>query len=331
MRVGVNGCGRIGRSFWRAALDRPDIELVAVNDIGLSPQNLAHMLNFDSVRGRARDKAVADSDSVTLDGQRVAVTSHPTPEQIPWGRLGVDVVVDATGRFFRAAQLRGHLAAGARKVIVSAAAPDPDATIVIGVNEHDYDPAVHHVVSPACCTGNAVAPVLATLRDAFGLQGVFINTVHAYDGTHSVLHDAPYRDRRMGRAAAVNIIPVRIKDTTRSLGYVFTDLAGHIEGLAMRVPAGIGCAVEIVAELTGRASAEQVNAALAAAANGQLKGRLGYTDEPLVSSDFIGTTEVSIVDSQLTSVLGRNAKLVVWHDNEIGYARVLADTVELLG
>ncbi|GIF49313.1 glyceraldehyde 3-phosphate dehydrogenase [Asanoa ferruginea] len=330
MRVGINGCGRVGRSFWRAALERPGFDVVAVNDTALTPQAIAHLLNFDSVRGRAQQKATVESDRVVLGGQPVTVSQNPTPEEIPWGELGVDLVVESTGRYFRAERLRGHLAAGARKVLVSAAAPDPDATIVIGVNEHDYDPTRHHIVSPACCTGNAVAPVVATLRAEFGVAGVFINTIHAYDGTHSSLHDAPHRDRRMGRAAGVNIVPVKIKDTTRSLGYVFPDLAQHIEGMAMRVPAGIGCAVEVVAELNTQATVEQVNAAFRAAANGQFKGRLGYTDESLVSSDFVGATEVSILDAQLTTMLGRNAKLVVWHDNEIGYARVLADTVELI-
>ncbi|HLL69246.1 MAG TPA: type I glyceraldehyde-3-phosphate dehydrogenase [Micromonosporaceae bacterium] len=330
VRVGINGCGRIGRAFWRASLQRPDIDVVAVNDVAMSPSAIAHLLQYDSVHGRHATVASAENDRVVLDGRSVPVGSNPRPGDTPWGDLGVDLVLESTGRFFRADALRGHLKAGAERVLISAAAPDPDATIIIGVNDPDYDPARHRIVSPACCTSNAAAPVIAVLRSTFGVKSVYLNTVHAYDVTASALHDSPHRDRRMGRAAALNIVPARITDTTRSLGYVFPDLADSMHGTAMRVPTGIGCNVELIAELDRAVDGADINVALAAAASGAWKGRFGYTDEPLVSSDFIGMPEVSVVDSLLTHTMGRNAKVVVWHDNEIGYARILCDAVELL-
>jgi glyceraldehyde 3-phosphate dehydrogenase len=331
VRVAINGCGRIGRAFWRASLQRPEIDVVAVNDHQLGPAAIAHLLQYDSVHGRHAITAVPDGDRVLVDGRPVPVTGNSRPGETPWGDLGVDLVLESTGKFLRTAMLREHLNAGASRVVISAAAPDPDATIIIGINEGAYDSERHRIISPACCTGNAAAPALAVLRDTFGVQSVFLNTVHAYDVTASALHDSPHRDLRMGRAAAVNIVPSRITDTTRSLGFVFPDLAPNLYGTATRVPAGIGCNVEIIVELDRAVEVAEINNALSAAANGAWLGRFGYTDEPLVSSDFVGAIEVSVVDSLLTHAIGRVAKVVVWHDNEVGYARILADIVELVG
>lgn len=322
--------GRIGRSFWRVCRARTDVEVVAVNDLA-DPATLAHLLRYDSVRGRLRAPVSYDAQSITADGQRIAVLQRPELGTVRWGELGVDVVLESTGRFFRAEELARHLDGGARRVLVSMSAPDPDITVIAGVNEHEFDHRRHAIVSPACCTSNAVAPVLAVLHREYGVLGGMLTTVHAYDSTHSALHDSPYRDHRMGRNAAVNLVPSRIKDTTRALGRVFPELDGLIEGLAVRVPTAIGCAADLVLRLDAEVTAARVNATLAAATTGLFKGYLGYTEEPLVSSDIVGRPESCIVDSQLTTVAAGNVKLIGWYDNEWGFSHRLADVASLIG
>jgi glyceraldehyde 3-phosphate dehydrogenase len=330
VRVGINGMGRIGRSFWRVARGRTAIKVVAINDLAAAA-TLAHLLRYDSVRGRLDVEVSAGPGHIVVDGQRIPVLQTAKPGAVPWGDYGVAVVLESTGRFFRAAEVRGHLDGGAERVVISMATPDPDATIIMGINESEYDPARHSIVSPGCCTSNAVAPLLAVLREQFGVVTGQLTTVHAYDSTHSSLHDADYRSRRMGRAAALNLVPSRTKDTTRALAQVFPDLAGRIEGLAIRVPAAIGCVADLVVRVARETSAAEVNAALAAAASGQFKGYLGYTEEPLVSSDIVGSAESCVVDGGLTTVVADTVKLIGWYDNEWGFANRLVDVVHLVG
>jgi glyceraldehyde 3-phosphate dehydrogenase len=330
VKVGINGMGRIGRSFWRVSRTRPDIQVIAVNDVA-DAATLAHLLRYDSIRGRLDCAVTAAPDAITVDGERLRMLQRPAPTAVPWGDLGVDVVLESTGRFFRADQVAGHLAGGARRVLISAAAPDPDVTIIMGVNDDVFDPRRHRVVSPACCTSTAVAPLLTVLRQEFGVLEAHLTTIHAYDSTASTLHDTPYRSLRMGRAGVVNMVPSPIKDTTRALERVFPDLDGRVGGLAMRVPAAIGCAADLVVRLAVRATSAQVNAAFAAAASGGLKGHLRYTEEPLVSADIIGCPESSIVDGTLTTVVGDTVKALAWYDNEWGFANRLADVVAHIG
>jgi glyceraldehyde 3-phosphate dehydrogenase len=330
VHIGINGMGRIGRSFWRVARTRTDIAVVAINDLG-DAATLAHLLRYDSVRGRLDAQVTVADGQIVVDGAPIPVLQRPEPGTIPWGDYGVTVVLESTGRFFRASEVRGHLDGGAEKVVISMATPDPDATIIMGINEPEYDAGRHAIVSPGCCTSNAVAPLLAVLRQHFGVAGGQLTTIHAYDSTHSALHDSPYRNMRMGRSAAVNLVPSRTKDTTRALGQVFPELAGQLEGLAMRVPAAIGCAADLVVRVGRQTTADEVNAALATAASGQFKGYLGYTEEPLVSADVTGAAESCIVDAGLTTVIGDLVKLIGWYDNEWGFANRLADIVRLVG
>ncbi len=336
VRVGINGLGRIGRGFWRSARARigAGIQVVAVNDLG-DAATLAHLMRYDSIRGRLDAPVDAllghDGDALVLDGVRVPVLHRAEPGATPWGEYGVDVVLDSTGQFLRAGDLRRHLAAGAGRVVVSMAAPDPDVTLLMGVNQDEYDPRRHRIVSPGCCTGNAVAPVLAVLRRHFGVVTAQLTTIHAYDNSHSALHDSPHRNPRLGRSAAVNLVPSRVKDTTRALARVFPDLDGRLEGLAIRVPAAIGCAADLVVQVSRPTTAADVNATLAAAAASEFKGYLDYTEEPLVSSDLVGSPASCTVDGLLTTVVGDSVKIIGWYDNESGFASRLVDVVSLVG
>jgi glyceraldehyde 3-phosphate dehydrogenase len=331
IRVGINGMGRIGRSFWRICRDRPEIDVVAVNDLG-APWAIAHLLRYDSVRGRLDADVHSEDDAIVVDGNRIAFFRRPEAGAVPWGDLGVDVVLESTGQFFAAEQARRHLDAGARRVVVSTATVDADLTVLMGINEADYDPQRHRIISPACCTSSAAAPIIATLRHNLGLLGGMLTTVHAFDPTKSVLHDAPHWNLRMGRAATVNLIPAALKPGSRhALGSVFPELKGRIKGLHVRVPAIIGCIADLDLRVDRETTAEEVNAALAAAAEGSLKGYLGYTDEPIVSSDIVGTTESCIVDSEFTTVVGDTVKVIGWYDNEWGFGNRLADVVGLVG
>jgi len=330
VNVGINGMGRIGRSFWRVCRTRSDVRVVAVNDLADAP-TLAHLLRYDSVRGRLGSEVTATPDTIVVDGQPLRLLRRPELGTVPWGDFGVDVVLESTGRFFRTADVGRHLAGGARRVLISAAAPDPDITFVMGVNEQVFDPGQHRIVSPACCTTNAVAPPLAVLRREFGVVEAQLTTIHAYDSTASALHDSPHRNQRMGRAGVVNMVPSRVKDTTLALERVFPDLSGRVGGLAMRVPAAIGCAADLVVRLTTPVTAAQVNAAFVEAASGRLKGYLRYTDDPIVSADIIGCPESSIVDGGLTTAVGDTVKTITWYDNEWGFANRLADVAAHIG
>jgi glyceraldehyde 3-phosphate dehydrogenase len=329
-RVGINGLGRIGRSFWRAARRRGEVEVVGVNDL-TSAATLAHLLRYDSVRGRLDAPVAVDGDAIVLDGRRVPVRCEADPAAIGWRDWDVDVVLESTGRFFWSADVGRHLTAGAPRVVISMAAPDPDVTVVMGINEPAYDPAEHRIVSPGCCTSNAVGPILSVLQRQLEIEAVQLTTIHAYDSTHSSLTDSPKRNLRMGRAAAVNMIPSRIKDTTRALGSVLPELAGRMEGLAVRVPAGIGCAADIVATVARPAPAAEVNRLLATAATAELKDILGYTDDAIVSADVAGSPLSCTVDGLLTTVVGDTVKVFVWYDNEWGFANRLVDVVALAG
>lgn len=350
MKVGINGMGRIGRTFWRASLSRPEIEVVAVNDIAPA-QSLAYLMKYDSVRGRlpARVDTVVRSGrtSIVVDGQPIAAYQGDRPQDVPWREHGVDVVLEATGRFFTNAEVSQH---NAPRVLVSTATVDADATVLMGINE-----AVGRgkVVSPACCTSSAIAPILAVLRELGPVTGGSMTTVHAYDSTKSVLLDSPHWNPRMGRAAGTNLIPAPFKPATiGALTSAFPELAGRIDGLHVRVPAIIGCLVEVVVTMADPPDTETVNAAMAAAAGGHFKGVLGYTEDPLVSSDIVGAPESSVVDGQFTTVTpgarktpgayqtgagesgwedSGSVRVIAWYDNEWGFAHRLADVTGLLG
>lgn len=331
VRVGINGMGRIGRTFWRVCRTRTDLQVVAVNDL-TDPRTLAYLLRFDSVHGRLPVPVDATDSAIVVDDVPVAAWQRPEPGSVPWGELGVDVVLEATGRYFAAAHARAHLAAGARRVVVSTATLDPDVTLFMGINEHNFDARRHSVISPACCTSSAVAPPIAALRQRFTVLGGTLTTVHAYDPTKSVLHDSPHWDRRMGRAAAINLVPARLKaGTLHAIGSAFPELAGRIDGLHIRVPVAIGCAADLVLRVDRTVSVEEVNTVLAAAAAGPLKNSLDYTDEPIVSSDIVGTSASCIVDGQLTTVVDDCVKIIGWYDNETGFAHRLADVISLVG
>jgi glyceraldehyde 3-phosphate dehydrogenase len=331
IRVGINGIGRIGRSFWRVSRNRPEIDVVAINDLA-ETRAQAHLLRYDSVRGRLDADVLVEGDTIVIDGRPVASFRRRQAGEVPWGELGVDVVVEATGQFFAAQEARRHLDAGAARVVVSTATVDPDVTILMGVNEADFDPARHRIISPACCTSSAAAPIIAALRHSVGLLGGMLTTVHAFDPTKSSLHDAPHWDLRMGRAATVNLIPARLKPgSIHALSTTFPELSGKIQGLHVRVPAIIGCVADLDLQVDRPTTVDEVNATLAAAAEGSLKGYLGYTEEPIVSSDIIGTAESCIVDAEFTSVVGNTVKVIGWYDNEWGFANRLADVVGLVG
>jgi glyceraldehyde 3-phosphate dehydrogenase len=338
MRVAINGMGRIGRTFWRAARSRPEIDIVAINDVA-SADSLAYLMKYDSVRGRfpGRLDTVerAGHAAIVVDGEPIPAYRFDRPQDVPWRDHDVDVVLEATGRFFTNAEVSRH---DAPRVLVSTATVDADQTVLMGISEVVDG---GKVVSPACCTSSAIAPVLAVLRELGTITGGAMTTVHAYDSTKSVLLDSPHWNPRMGRAAAANLVPARFKPATLgALAGAFPELAGHIDGLHVRVPAIIGCVVEIVVGMADPPPADAVNAALAAAAGGHFKGVLGYTEEPLVSSDIIGAPESSIVDGQFTSVTptaeayaGRvgQVRVIAWYDNEWGFAHRLADVATLLG
>ncbi|GIH17043.1 glyceraldehyde-3-phosphate dehydrogenase [Rugosimonospora africana] len=311
--------------------NRREIDVVAINDIA-EPRAQAHLLRYDSVRGPLDADVAVDDGAIIVDHHSIASFRRPQAGDVPWGDLGVDVVLEATGRFFSADQARRHLDAGAGRVVVSTATVDPDVTILMGVNEADFDPARHRIISPACCTSSAAAPIIAALRQSLGLRGGMLTTVHAFDPTKSSLHDAPHWDLRMGRAATVNLIPARLKPgSIHALSSTFPELAGRIAGLHVRVPAIIGCVADLDLQVDRRTTAKEVNAALAAAAEGSLKGYLGYTEEEIVSSDIIGRTESCIVDAEFTTVVGNTVKVIGWYDNEWGFANRLADVIGLVG
>jgi len=317
VRVGINGFGRIGRNVLRAAVGNDDIEIVAVNDI-TDTSTLAYLLQYDSVFGRYPGEVRADGDALVVDGRRVRVFAERDPGALPWGEHGVDVVVESTGLFTDREKAAAHLNGGARKVIISAPAKGPDITICLGVNDDQYDPAVHHVVSNASCTTNCLAPVAKVLDESFGLVQGFMTTCHAYTNDQRLL-DTPHSDLRRARAAALSIIPTST-GAARAIGEVLPHLKGKLDGIALRVPTPDGSVMDLTAEVGRETTVEEVNAAMKAAADGPLAGILGYTAAPIVSRDVIGDAHSSLFDSSLTMVRGTTVKVISWYDNEWGYS-----------
>jgi glyceraldehyde 3-phosphate dehydrogenase len=329
VRVGINGFGRIGRNVSRAAVENPDVEIVAVNDI-TDNATLAHLLQYDSVFGRYPGEVVAEGDAIVVDGTPIRVFEERDPGNLPWGDLGVDVVVESTGLFTARDKAAKHLEGGAKKVIISAPAKGPDLTVCLGVNFDDYDPAKHHVISNASCTTNCLAPVAKVLDETFGgLSHAFMTTCHAYTNDQRIL-DLPHSDLRRARAAALSIIPTST-GAARAIGEVLPHLKGKLDGIALRVPTPDGSVVDLVAEVGRETTREEVNAAMKAAAEGPLKGILGYTEAPIVSRDVIGDPHSSLFDAELTMVRGTTVKVISWYDNEWGYScRVVELATKLL-
>jgi glyceraldehyde 3-phosphate dehydrogenase len=334
VRVGINGFGRIGRNFYRALLAQQeqgiaDIEVVAVNDI-TDNSTLAHLLKFDSILGRLPyDVSLEGEDTIVVGPAKIkALEVREGPAALPWGDLGVDVVVESTGLFTNAAKAKGHLDAGAKKVIISAPATDEDITIVLGVNDDKYDGS-QNIISNASCTTNCLAPVAKVLDDEFGIVRGLMTTIHAYTQDQN-LQDGPHKDLRRARAAALNIVPTST-GAAKAIGLVLPHLKGKLDGYALRVPIPTGSVTDLTVELSKSASAEQINAAMKAAAEGPMKGVLKYYDAPIVSSDIVTDPHSSIFDSGLTKVIDNSAKIVSWYDNEWGYSNRLVDLVALVG
>ncbi len=330
MKIGINGFGRIGRLVLRSALARGvDLDIVAINDRGDAKIN-AHLFQFDSTYGPFRGHVVAGGDRIVIDGRSIAIVSHLNPLDIPWRTLGVELVIEATGAFTMAEQAAAHLEAGAERVLVTAPCKEGDVTLVAGVNERDYNPAEHQIISAASCTTNGLAPVAKVLHERFGLRSGMMSTIHAYTNDQRIL-DRSHTDPRRARAAAENVIPTST-GATRALGQVIPALAGKLHGVSYRVPTITVSVIDLVAELEQSAAAKEINAAFALAAAGPLSGVLGYTDLPLVSSDFRGDSRSSIVDGLMTAVLQneRTVRVVCWYDNEWGYASRVADLASFI-
>jgi len=333
VRVGVNGFGRIGRNFFRAveaqkALGTTDIEIVAVNDL-TDNDTLATLLKYDSILGRLdKDVRVEGDDIVVGDRKIKALSIKEGPSALPWGDLGVDVVVESTGIFTNAAKAKGHIDAGAKKVIISAPATDEDITIVMGVNHDKYD-GTQNIISNASCTTNCLGPLAKVLNDEFGIEKGLMTTIHAYTQDQN-LQDAPHKDLRRARAAALNIVPTGT-GAAKAIGLVLPELLGKLDGYALRVPVPTGSVTDLTATLTKKATADEVNAALKAAAEGPLKGILKYNTDPIVSSDIVTDPHSSIFDAPLTKVIDEQVKVVSWYDNEWGYSNRLADLIGLVG
>ena len=328
-RVAINGFGRIGRNFLRASLaENRGFEVVAVNDIG-DAKTMAHLLQFDSILGRLPEDVAVGPDTISVGERRLQALSIAAPERLPWRELGIDVVVESTGRFEKHAQAQAHLDAGAGSVVISAVSGDADVMVVLGVNDGALDPSRHRVVSNASCTTNCVTPMAKVLDDAFGIEHGFMTTVHAYTPSQPVL-DSPHKDLRRARAAAINLIPTTT-GATRALGKVLPELEGKIGGLAIRAPIPVGSIVDLVVQVSRPVDRDQVNEAFRAAAQGPLAGILRYADEPLVSTDIVGSPYSCVFDSELTQVEGSLVEALGWYDNEWGYSCRLVDLVELIG
>jgi glyceraldehyde 3-phosphate dehydrogenase (phosphorylating) len=328
-RVGINGFGRIGRNFFRAAVKRDaNFEIVAFNDLG-DANTMAHLLKYDSNLGPLEGDVDLDGDVVTAAGVAMKVLAERDPAALPWRDLGVDVAIESTGFFTGREGAQKHLDAGARKVVISAPATDPDITVALGVNDEEYDPDTHHIISNASCTTNCVAPMAKVLNDTFGIQSGFMTTIHAYTNDQQV-QDMPHRDLRRARAAAINLIPTST-GAAKALGLVVSELSGKLDGVSVRAPVSTGSLTDLVAIVSRETSADEVNAAFeAAGASGPLRGILQYADEPLVSSDIKESPYSCIFDSQLTMVNGNLVKIFGWYDNEWGYSCRLVDLVNKL-
>jgi glyceraldehyde 3-phosphate dehydrogenase len=330
IRVGINGFGRIGRNFLRAQLARSgDFEIVAANDIG-DTRTMAHLLKHDSVLGQLDVPVEAGEGLIRVGGHEIKFLSERDPAQLPWGDLGVDVAIESTGLFTNRADAEKHLQAGARKVVISAPATDPDLTVVLGVNDREYDPEAHHIISNASCTTNCVAPVAKVLHEAYGIERGFMTTIHAYTNDQQTL-DLPHKDLRRARAAAINLIPTST-GAARAIGVVMPELKGKVDGMSMRAPVPTGSIVDLVVQVGSEPSADEVNELFRSKADtGDLEGILQYTDEPIVSTDIVHSSYSSIFDSDLTMANGNLVKVFSWYDNEWGYSCRLVDLVAKIG
>jgi glyceraldehyde 3-phosphate dehydrogenase len=329
VKIGVNGFGRIGRNFFRAAKQRgAGLDFVAVNDI-TDAATLAHLLKYDSVLGTYDGEVGTSANGITVDGDELKVLAERDPANLPWKELGAEIVIESTGLFTDREKAAKHLEAGAQKVVISAPAKGEDLTVVLGVNDDLYDPATHHVISNASCTTNCVAPMAKVLDDAFGVEHGFMTTIHAYTNDQQIL-DLPHKDLRRARAAAINIIPTST-GAAKAAGIVMPHLKGKLDGISMRVPVPDGSVTDLVATVRSEVTKDQVNEAFrAAATEGSLAGKLVYTEDPIVSSDIVGTPASCTFDALSTMVMGDTVKIVGWYDNEWGYSNRLVDLVELV-
>lgn len=325
-RVGINGFGRIGRNYFRAALAKgSDIEIVAVNDL-TDNKALAHLLKYDSTAGILKQSVELEGDSIVVDGKPVQVLEQRDPAQLGWGDLGVDIVIESTGRFTKADDARKHIEAGAKKVIISAPATGEDGTFVMGVNEGTYDPETMHILSNASCTTNCLAPLAKVFNDAFGIENGLMTTVHAYTADQN-LQDGPHSDLRRARAAALSIIPTST-GAAKAIGLVLPELKGKLDGFALRVPVPVGSITDLTVTASRAVSIDEVKAAYKEAAEGPMKGILKYVTDPIVSADIVGDPHSSLFDAELTRVIGNQVKLSSWYDNEWGYSSRLVDLTD---
>ncbi|MFJ4297080.1 type I glyceraldehyde-3-phosphate dehydrogenase [Curtobacterium sp. NPDC089689] len=329
VKIGINGFGRIGRNFFRAALAKgSDLEIVAVNDL-TDNTALANLLKYDSITGKLPATVELDGDNIVVDGKAIKVLAERDPVNLPWGELGVDIVIESTGFFTKAADAQKHIDAGAKKVIISAPATGDDVTIVLGVNEDTYDAANHHIISNASCTTNSLAPLAKVFHDKFGIERGLMTTVHAYTADQN-LQDGPHKDPRRARAAALNIVPTST-GAAKAIGLVLPELAGKLDGFALRVPVPTGSITDLTLETKSEVTVDEINAAYKEAAEGPLKGILLYSEDPLVSTDITTDPHSSIYDSGLTKVIGGLVKITSWYDNEWGYSNRLVDLTEYVG
>ncbi|MGA1158183.1 MAG: type I glyceraldehyde-3-phosphate dehydrogenase [Candidatus Nanopelagicaceae bacterium] len=329
VKVGINGFGRIGRNFLRAALAaKAPVEIVAVNDL-TSIDTLAHLIKYDSILGRIDQEVNFDDNSLTIGGKKIRVFAEKDPAALPWSSVGADIVIESTGRFTKASDAAKHLNGGAKKVVISAPATDEDVTIVLGVNEGSYDPKNHKIISNASCTTNCLAPMAKVLHENFGIVRGFMTTVHAYTNDQVIL-DFPHKDLRRARSAATNIIPTST-GAAKAIGLVLPELKGKLDGYALRVPVPTGSITDLTVEVTKETTAAEVNSVMKAAANGALKGILRYTEDPIVSTDIVTDPHSSIFDAGITKVIGNQIKVASWYDNEWGYSNRLVDLMSFIG
>jgi glyceraldehyde 3-phosphate dehydrogenase len=329
VRVGINGFGRIGRNFFRAVqASGADIEIVAANDLG-DVATMAHLLKYDSILGRYPAEVSVGDGGIQVGDKLLKIFAEREPSSLKWGDVGADIVVESTGFFTDAAKAKAHLDGGAKKVIISAPATNEDVTIVMGVNHEAYDPAAHNVISNASCTTNCLGPMAKAINDEFGIVTGLMTTIHAYTQDQN-LQDAPHKDLRRARAAALNLVPTST-GAAKAIGLVLPELKGKLDGFAVRVPIPTGSATDLTVELGREATAEEINAAVKAAADGPMKGFLRYSTDPIVSSDIVTDPASCIFDAPLTKVIGKQAKVIGWYDNEWGYSNRLADLITLVG
>jgi glyceraldehyde 3-phosphate dehydrogenase len=329
LKVGVNGFGRIGRNFLRASLESgANFEIVGINDL-TDNATLAHLLKYDSILGRLKQPVTFTDTTITVGGKTISVSAERDPANIPWGKLGVDVVVESTGIFTKASDAGKHITAGAKKVIISAPATDEDITIVMGVNHEKYDSTKHNIISNASCTTNCLAPMAKVLNDEFGIVRGLMTTIHAYTNDQVIL-DFPHKDLRRSRAAALSIIPTST-GAAKAISLVLPELKGKLDGYALRVPVPTGSATDLTVELSKEVSVAEINAALKKASEGSLKGYLTYTEDPIVSADIVTDPSSCIFDAGLTKVIGTTVKVVGWYDNEWGYSNRLVDLIQYIG